>query len=155
MGRDRSRVILGWQGADSPLPTPQDMVWGSSGAGEGWASQRDAGRCLWTAVASLGLPAVPQDGGDAVPPHPAGKGIGPLTPLPDFCLSHHQTPSALLPSISALSGNATSTTENQKPPGSFFADPGLLQRFTPTPQVPAVPLAPVPSRKPQLCSEPS
>lgn len=63
MGRDRSHIILGWQGADSPLPTPQDMVWGSSGAGKGWASRWDVGTCLWTAVASLGLPAAPQDGG--------------------------------------------------------------------------------------------
>ena len=67
MGRDGSRVILGWQGADSPLPTPRgwhghrEMVQGSSGAGEGWAYWWDTGTCLWTAVESLELSAAPWD----------------------------------------------------------------------------------------------
>jgi len=153
MGRDGSCVIQDGQAPDSPLPTPglawaprDDVGWqqGWRGLGSLWGT----GPCLWTAAASLGLPAAPRDGGIWCHHLPWERA---WVPLPDSCLPQHQTPSALLPSIPTLSGDATSVKENRKPPDSVFATP----RFTPAPWVPAAPLTPIPSHKSQLCPEPS
>lgn len=154
MGRDGSGVTWGCQAADSPLPAPVGGIGNGCGAAVGigrwcgaaaglvraelpggmWGRALDRGRTLRAASGAMGW-------GDMVPPHPVGKGTDPSSPCPISAFHtterHH-----------FAEHPHTCTTENRKPPGSFLADPGLLQRFTPAPWVPAVPLAPVPSRKP-------
>lgn len=94
MGRDRTHIILGWQGADSPLPTPPGHGVGQQRGWQGLGFPVGCGNVPLDCGSKLGAAGSTAGRGDAVPLHPAGKGTCPLAPCPisAFHTTKHQLP---------------------------------------------------------------